>query len=325
MHLVEQRIQEKGLPIYHWSLLSGNPQAIPLLEKHPEKIDWNRLSGNENGIWLIQKYLDQKIPQRNPLEETYPQDFRKSAEIDWYKLSKNPNAIPLLEKYPQNINKLGICFNPNAMHIIRELFYPIVNPDWSLLSANPNPEAISFLEKHSDPKWLDYGFLSMNPAAIHLLEKDPDIICYPHLCMNPKALPLLEKNLDKVVWTILSREPFAVELLEKHLDKVDWNQLSVNPGAVPLLEKHLDKVDWGALCINPNAVDLLQNNMDTFKSLKPFDWSLLSRNPGIFELDYTVLRKRMDVLREELLMEALHPRRIARLLELTGGQLDGFI
>ena len=343
MHLVEQRIEEKCLTSYLWSLLSGNSRAIPLLEKHPEKIDWNRLSGNENGIWLIQKYLDQKIPKRDPLKEIYSQDFIKSAEIDWYKLSKNPNAIPLLEKYPQNINKRSICLNPNAMPLIRQLFYPIVNPDrvddlssklsvppsapqilpdWSLLSANPNPEAISFLEKHADLKWLlDWSFISMNPSAIHLLEENPEMISYPHLCMNPKALPLLEKNLDKVVWTILSREPFAVELLEKHLDKVDWNQLSVNPGAVSLLEKHLDKVDWGALFINPNALDLLKTRIDT-GTLKLYEYCLLSRNPGIFELDYTVLRKRMDVLREELMKEAWHPKRVDRKLELAGEGCD---
>ena len=62
-----------------WNWLSSNPNAIHLLEKHPEKIDWNWLSSNPNAIHLLEK---------NP------------EKINSYWLSKNPNAIHLLEKYP---------------------------------------------------------------------------------------------------------------------------------------------------------------------------------------------------------------------------------
>ena len=58
-------------------LLSGNINAINLLEKYPEIINWDLLSFNPNAIHLLEKNPD---------------------NIDWINLSRNPNAIHLLEK-----------------------------------------------------------------------------------------------------------------------------------------------------------------------------------------------------------------------------------
>jgi hypothetical protein len=53
----------------------------------------------------------------------------------------------------------------------------------------------------------------------------------------------------------------------------------------------------------------LGNNIDKV------DWDRLSENPSIFELDYEFLRKRMDIIREELMMKAWHPTRIMKWVE----------
>jgi len=37
-----------------WSWLSGNPNAIHLLEANPRRIDWSWLSGNPNAIHLLE-------------------------------------------------------------------------------------------------------------------------------------------------------------------------------------------------------------------------------------------------------------------------------
>jgi hypothetical protein len=58
-----------------WSRLSGEPVAIPLLEKYPEHIRWDRLSLNPGAI---------------PLLEAHPD------KIDWNQLSVNPAALHLL-------------------------------------------------------------------------------------------------------------------------------------------------------------------------------------------------------------------------------------
>jgi len=50
------------------------------------------------------------------------------------------------------------------------------------------------------------------------------------------------------------------------------------------------------------------NNIDKI------DWIEISANPAIFELDYNFLKKRMDIIREELMIKVMHPNRISRLL-----------
>ena len=57
------------------------------------------------------------------------------------------------------------------------------------------------------------------------------------LSRNPNAIHLLEKNLDKVNWSMLSQNPNAIHILEQHLDKVNWGTLSRNPNAIHLLSK----------------------------------------------------------------------------------------
>jgi hypothetical protein len=46
-------------------------------------------------------------------------------------------------------------------------------------------------------------------------------------------------------------------------------------------------------------------------------------NPNIFELNYDFLKRRMDILREELMMKAWHPSRIEKWLD-AGMDLEDF-
>ena len=321
---IQERIK-KGISSFRWSDLSKNPNAIPILEKHLEKIDWDNLSGNENGIWLLQKYIEGKIVKREK-QICDQESYRIREEINWSKLSKNSNAIPILEKHKDKIDKSSICLNPNAIHLINEIFTPLFNTNWCLLCCNTNPEAIELIEKYADPKWIDYWSLSKNPGAVEFLEKEPEKIKWQYLCMNPnpRICPLLEANPEKIYWRNLSREMSAIGILEKNIDKIDWVELSMNRGAVHLLKANADKIVWRSICYNhnPKAVDLLKNNMD---KMDPFNWTILSMNPGIFELDYEALKKRMAPLKEELIQSSMRPDRIARLLELTDGQTDGFL
>jgi len=76
--------------------LSGNPNAIHLLEKNPDKICWHRLSGNPNAIHILEKNPD---------------------KIDWELLSTNPNAIHLLEKNPDKIEWDLLSGNPSIFEL----------------------------------------------------------------------------------------------------------------------------------------------------------------------------------------------------------------
>ena len=103
-----------GKPIYkfrhldrvdrvNWSHLSGNPNAIHLLENNLDKVDWYMLSGNSNAIHLLENNLD---------------------KVDWYMLSGNSNAIHLLEN---NLDKVDWntlpSNNPNAHLLFSKLDY----------------------------------------------------------------------------------------------------------------------------------------------------------------------------------------------------------
>ena len=116
----------------------------------------------------------------------------------------------------------------------------------------------------TDETKLDWEYLSMNPNAIDLLEKNIDKIDWRFLSRNRNAVHLLEKNIDKIDWSWLSTNtnPKALQLLEKNFDKIHWGILSENPNAIRILEKNQDKIKWIALSLNPNAIHLLEQNMD---------------------------------------------------------------
>jgi hypothetical protein len=45
-------------------------------------------------------------------------------------------------------------------------------------------------------------------------------------------------------------------------------------------------------------------------------WSFISDNPSMFEIDYKTMKKQMvDIFCEELMMVALHPKRISAWLD----------
>ena len=141
---IESRIPSENI---YWHGLSDNPNALPLLEKYPDKIVWSHASMNPGILPLLEKNLDK-------VEWTYmcndeitvevvhflEKHVDKLCEDCWHLLSERPVAVPLLEKYPEYI-------------------------DWVRLSRNP--AAIPLLEAHPDK--ICWNQLSANPAALHLL------------------------------------------------------------------------------------------------------------------------------------------------------------
>jgi hypothetical protein len=120
-----------------WDDLSANPNAIPLLEKNPEKINWEKLCTNPNAIHLLEKNLD---------------------KIDWFELSTNPNAIYLLEQNQKKIDWGFLSMNKNAVYLFEKNMDRI---NWYYLVQNTG--AMDFLEKHKE-KIIDWDALSTNPA-----------------------------------------------------------------------------------------------------------------------------------------------------------------
>ena len=106
------------------------------------------------------------------------------------------------------------------------------------------------LEQNQDK--IDWDWLSLNPAAIHLiskvLEQIPDKIVWWQLSSNPAAIHLLEQNLDKIDWYVLSRNPAAIHLISKALeqnpDKIIWKYLSRNPAIFTYDYKKIAEHRW---------------------------------------------------------------------------------
>jgi hypothetical protein len=200
----------------------------------------------------------------------------------------------------EEINNLDICKGVLALTATPDKIWNDT-PSWSNIH-------LLDLSNHNDSniEKLDWEILSSNPNAIHLLGKNPDKIDWSFLSSNPNAIHLLEQNPTKIDWEYLSSNPNAIDLLEQNPTKIDWYALSFNPNAIHLLEQNPYKINWFSLSGNPNAIQLLEKNRHKII------WQMISKNSSIFKemINYEFLFRRMDILREELMMKSMHPQRL---------------
>ena len=180
------------------------------------------------------------------------------------------------------LNMENLCLNPHpeAVHLIQLHLDKMTKTSWKFLSYNPN--AIELLEKN--PSRIHWRCLSENPNAVHILEKNPDKIYWSLLSLNQSAIHLLKQNEDKIDWDYLSKNPGAIQLLENNLDKVDWIEINQNPGAIGLLKKNPENIEWDYLSKNPGTIRLLEKNLDKV------NWNLLCKNPNAVHL----IKKHLD-------------------------------
>jgi hypothetical protein len=123
-----------------WSLLSLNPNAIPILETNLDKINWLYLSRNPNAIPILENNLDKVI---------------------WYSLSENPNAIHLLENNLDKVDWESLSRNPNAIHLLFKYDYETMkqnNKDFcqELVQKVFNPDRLLRLCEIFNIDLLDY-------------------------------------------------------------------------------------------------------------------------------------------------------------------------
>ncbi len=118
--------------------------------------------------------------------------------------------------------------------------------------------------------------------------------------------------MEKVDWDYLSGNKNAIEILKENPEKINWNHLSSNENGIELLKDNLEKINWIRISSNPLAIELIKEN------LEKIDWELLSLNPSIFTYDYELIKKKNQDVNEEIIIKALHPRRILRLIEEYG-------
>ena len=219
-----------------------------------------------------------------------------------------------------DFNKLNFSYlvdnpHPGASKLIEKNMDKITPEDFYTISQKPNH--IDIILKNMNK--IHSGYLSQNPAAIHLLLKHPECINMELFLLNshPKAIEFIEKiileNIDikyrlinradrgnllnkknhqcKISWVLLSMNsnPKAIELIEKYheglfdgsFENDNWTQLSQNPGAVYLLKKYPEKIDWTTIVYNtnPDAIRIIEQKLDKIDS-----YIELGQNPNAIHI-----------------------------------------
>ena len=232
-------------------------------------------------------------------------------------LACNKNGLDICLPFLDNINHLiskeillNIVSNtnPKMLTVIQQIGYNQLMFDYMC----DNPLCIDEIIKNRFQYKINWEKLSRNKAAVLYLLKNMEKICWSNFSLNEskKAIDFLIQYPQHIDWLSFSSNPTAISYLEKNLDLVQYWGLCMNPLAIHIIEQNLDKCCWASLSFNRNAIHLLE------KHPHKISWVNISSNEAIFEYDYVSLAKqRMLILEEELMMKALHPKRIQMWLE----------
>jgi hypothetical protein len=144
--------------------------------------------------------------------------------------------------------------------------------------------------------YINWQTLSLNPAAIHLLERNLDKVDWYFLSRNPAAIPLLERNVDKIEWEALchNQSPGAYELLRKHPERIHWMYVArSSPFAYKLMNEFLP-TEWEDDLIEA----ILQNQYCETSWIPPplltrngLTWAYISRHPNLIEIVIEIMKK----------------------------------
>lgn len=114
-----------------------------------------------------------------------------------------------------------------------------------------------------------------------------DYLDWDYLSLNPRAIKLLEKNSDKINWGYLSYNEGAIELLKKNPDKINWNNLNFNNNAYEILSDYYHKINWTIISTNPRIMDFYNKFKSEYELIlnNPLDisWIHLTANENAFK------------------------------------------
>lgn len=258
--------------------------------------------------------LNKAIPYIPFLEQNFAPHYITQIPV----LFENPEAYDLMIK---NMNCFFdvtyipfICSNPRCAHFI-ELYihYSLLDAD-SWLSICMNPSCLDIIQSHLDllqnmpdikDIFWEYIALNTNPKAINIIKDNITFFdredCWLSLCSNQtdEAIQLLSENLDKLdvfCFDMLCYNPKAHDLifsLENRFD-VDIELMANNPNCASIIQKNIPHIiannQLGNLCKHQHLIHIIKDNI---QHLTDDDWSILSLNPAIFEID--LLKKHQDL------------------------------
>jgi hypothetical protein len=284
-------------------------ELLPWIKK--DKLCSTQLNLNSNALDYIIKYNIQQYPlllSANMSPNLISHILKNEIKLPFKNSITIENICKHLFTYDNIHYERCILLNPRYISLIEQNIEVLNERKREILYGNPAALHLLCL----NPAYIAWDYLSQNtnPEAIKILKENIDSIYWIYLSANPAAVEILTANQDRIIFRTLARNPNAMELIKKYMHKISLIELSynTNPEALQIVEKQLDKlITWGPLSMNPSAIKILERNQDKI------DWYCISQNSAIFEYNYLKMaEERMQLLREELMMKALHPSRIAK-------------
>jgi hypothetical protein len=319
---------------FHYDMLTNsydNPNVCKYFKKliKVDDIDWPNKWRYFSNTFADLEFLEEHVDK-----------------LDFDRLSMNPYAVPLLEKYPEKIHYGYLLGNPNATHLLKnmdidEILSNSKNNENHEYYFYKNDNAIDLIEQYLENK-INNGrideikkyntfLLSLNIKLVPFLEKHPELIDWGHLSRNPCAIHLLKNNMDKISWEKLSANPNAIELIEGNLDKVVFSDLCMNHNAVHIIKKYAntpnsmsnDDLLYLSMNRSEDAIELIKEKI---KHVCPYH---IGTNPNVLKivgkLDYDAMKTKCQPFAQELVTYVLNPTRLLRLCDTYGLDLEEYM
>lgn len=145
----------------------------------------------------------------------YTNNFKNISEYSWIYLSENTNPviISLLEQNQDKINLCELCYNPAAIHILKQ--------------------KTNNFTQNLDSIW--FNCLNTNPAAIDIIKSNDNFVRLQFLTRNPNAIDMImfPKNIEEN-FSDLCFNSAAIDILKHNQSKIDYDNLSLNEGIIEL-------------------------------------------------------------------------------------------
>jgi uncharacterized cysteine cluster protein YcgN (CxxCxxCC family) len=301
------------ISFYEWC---KNPFGVEtIIDYFPDCIDWDGLCQNTNPF--VMNLIECNIDKCN-----------------WAILSANPNAIKIIKANQDKINWSGLSLNNCAYKLLKENEDKI---DWINICFNDNPKIIKeIIAPNIHNKPIAWNALSENicDEAIEILKANPDKIDWEFFCLNSndKAIEIIMANPDKINWdNLISNEnEKIIEIFRNNQDKINWSMLAIN------INKKI-RNEIGRTMTNEEKIRLTRNGLEIEEFINFYNkcnysnyWSndeklyklwLSCSNSNFYKVDYEKMKKNFEPMAEEIIKEAMHPKRICKLI-LAGYDLE---
>lgn len=241
-----------------WLKLNTNSNAINILLSNKNKINISKLCKNKSkdAIIILEEYInkfgqyDEKINifslYKNPSAVDILNKYYVNKNNHSHFIERSYSALML---YNPNFMQIDILSN--------DINYILKHNTIIGLIENQNEELKPLLIQYIDYAIDQKLYASMSKSIciceiyidkLHIFDNngyliDPSktfMIDWRYISKNPYAIKIIEKNLDKINWTYVSQNPSAIHILKANKNKINWCFFSLNPSIFEKTWHHID-------------------------------------------------------------------------------------